>query len=147
MQKIQKLSYFFCASLLLLSQAIAASPSLASSPASSPVTGKSTPAHAGGLRRLDFRLEGVSCARCILNVRSALRASKGVSRVEIALRKPYGGVLIFDSNLTNADKLVSVATTADKNTQVQVKDLLEAPVKAVPAVLIPKYTALQKAGE
>lgn len=48
------------------------------------------------VHRFDFRLEGVSCGRCIVNIRKALRLTKGVSRCELALRKPYGGVVIYD---------------------------------------------------
>ena len=38
-------------------------------------TGSTT--HQTKLKRLDFRLEKVSCARCILNVRQALRKADG----------------------------------------------------------------------
>jgi copper chaperone CopZ len=100
---------------------------------------------AKGLHRLDFQLTGVSCATCILKIRAALRATKGVNRVEIALRKPYGGVLLFEPAAVTPDKLVTVAEKADKNGQARVKDLVEEPISAVPAVLIPKYNALQKA--
>jgi copper chaperone CopZ len=106
------------------------------------------PAAAGvarGIHRLDFQLSGVSCATCILKIRAALRATKGVNRVEIALRKPYGGVLLFEPGVITPDKLVVVAEKADKNGQARVKDLVEEPISSIPVVLIPKYNALQKA--
>lgn len=100
--------------------------------------------NAQGLHRFDFRLEGVSCGRCIVNIRKALRLSKGVSRCEVALRKPYGGVVIYDPTQTDVKKLTQITITADPKTTVAVKDPVDESVQNVPVVLIPKYTSLQK---
>ena len=96
------------------------------------------------LHRFDFRLEGVSCGRCIVNIRKALRLSKGVSRCEVALRKPYGGVVIYDPTQTDVKKLTQITITADAKTTVTVKDPVDQSIQNVPVVLIPKYTSLQK---
>lgn len=96
------------------------------------------------LRRFDFRLEGVSCGRCIVNIRTALRQTKGVTRCEVALRKPFGGVVVYDSGLTNVEKLTKITITADPKTAVVVKDPVDETIEKVPVVLIPKYTSLQK---
>lgn len=96
------------------------------------------------LRRFDFRLEGVSCGRCIVNIRTALRQTKGVARCEVALRKPFGGVVVYDSGLTNVEKLTKITITADPKTAVVVKDPVDETIEKVPVVLIPKYTSLQK---
>lgn len=105
---------------------------------------KSESGEAKGLHRLDFHLQGVSCATCILAMRAALRATKGVNRAEIALRKPYGGVLIYDPGKTTIKELISVAEKADRNRKARVLDPVEEPVAAIPLVLVPKYNALQK---
>ncbi|CAN5414429.1 hypothetical protein BH11CYA1_BH11CYA1_44370 [soil metagenome] len=94
--------------------------------------------------RFDFRLEGVSCARCILNIRTALRNTKGVSRCEVALRKPYGGVVIYNPAVTDVPKLTKITITADPKTTVTVKDAIDEVIQNAPVVLIPKYTSLQK---
>ncbi|MBA4075637.1 MAG: hypothetical protein C0508_11400 [Cyanobacteria bacterium PR.023] len=96
------------------------------------------------VHRFDFRLEGVSCGRCIVNIRKALRLTKGVSRCEVALRKPYGGVVIYDPAQTDVKKLTQITITADPKTTVTVKDPVDESIQNVPTVLIPKYTSLQK---
>ena len=96
------------------------------------------------LHRFDFRLEGVSCGRCIVNIRTALRKTKGVNRCEVALRKPYGGVVVYDAGLTDVQKLTKITITADPKTAVIVKDPIDESIEKVPVGLIPKYTSLQK---
>ncbi|MBP9094220.1 heavy-metal-associated domain-containing protein [bacterium] len=96
------------------------------------------------LRRFDFRLEGVSCGRCIVNIRTALRQTKGVNRCEVALRKPFGGVVVYDSSLTNVEKLTKIIITADPKTAVIVQEPVDDTIEKVPVVLIPKYTSLRK---
>ncbi|MFA6212903.1 MAG: heavy metal-associated domain-containing protein [Candidatus Obscuribacterales bacterium] len=96
------------------------------------------------LHRFDFRLEGVSCGRCIVNIRAALRQTKGVKRCEVALRKPYGGVVVYDPALIDVQKLTKITMTADPKTTVAVKDSVDETIPNLPGVLIPKYTSLQK---
>lgn len=121
-------------------QALAAPAKAGAAPAAGPAAVKST-----GLRRFDFRLEGASCARCIINVRSALRATKGVQRCEISLRKPYGGVVAYDAGATNVSALTNIILKADPKTEVAVKDGVDETMAKLPIVLIPKYTSLDKA--
>lgn len=101
-------------------------------------------ADAQGLLRYDFRLEHISCARCILNVRQALRKTAGVQKCEIALRKPYGAVLIVDGAKVNEALIKKVVDSADPGTHPQAVDFLSEPVKTVPAVLLPKHNGLKK---
>ena len=75
---------------------------------------------AESLRRLDFKLEGVSCARCIINTRDALRGVKGVKRCEISLKKPYGGVVIYETGKTTVEALCKRAETADPKVPLKV---------------------------
>ncbi|MBS2005876.1 MAG: heavy-metal-associated domain-containing protein [Cyanobacteria bacterium SZAS TMP-1] len=96
-----------------------------------------------GLHRLDFRLEHATCPSCILKVRKALRATPGIEKCEIALRKPYGGVVIFDPAKVNAEKMQVVAREADPNKRVELADLLDQPITTIPALLLPKYTTLK----
>ncbi len=98
-----------------------------------------------GLHRFDFRLEGASCARCIINVRNALRASKGVKRCEISLRKPFGGVVVYDPAATNSKSLTAIILKADPKTEVTVREGVDEAIAKLPLVLIPKYTSLDKA--
>lgn len=96
------------------------------------------------LRRLDFRLEQISCARCILNIRQALRALPGVSKCAIALRKPYGAVVIYDPAKLDQARIIKCVETADPGTHPQARDLVEENLKEMPLVLMPKYNELKK---
>jgi hypothetical protein len=99
---------------------------------------------AKGLHRVDFRLEKASCATCIRKVRTALRASIGVVACEIAFRKPYGAVVIFEPAKITVNKMKKVAMEADPNHHVELVDAVEKPINSVPTLLLPMYTTLKK---
>jgi copper chaperone CopZ len=92
-----------------------------------------------GLHRLDFVLTHASCPSCILKVRAALRATPGVVKCEIALRKPYGGAVIFSPAQVTLDRMRDVASKADPNKIVELSDVIEKPVDSVPELLVPTY--------
>jgi len=96
------------------------------------------------LTRLDFSLDHASCPTCILKVRKALRATAGVTACDISLRKPYGGVIIFEASKTDPGKLESVAHGADPNKKVTFGQKTEEQIDAVPTLLIPKINALSQ---
>ncbi len=127
--------------LFVLIQAQA--PADASKPVSTTTKTVSAPTTVGQkMRRLDFRLEGASCATCLLKIRSVLRATKGVSRCELALRKPYGGVVIYNAAQIDIKKITELATKADPRSSVSVKDVLDEPIAKEPLMLIPKHNSL-----
>lgn len=97
----------------------------------------------GGLTRYDFRLEQISCAKCLLNIRQALRKTDGVVKCEVALRKPYGAVIIADTKANEA-KIKDVVASADPGTHPRAVDFIAEPVKEVPVVLLPKHNGLKK---
>jgi len=102
-----------------------------------------TAAATSTMRRLDFRLEKASCASCILKVRKALRGAAGILKCEIALRKPYGAVVIYEPNKIKADKMQVIAREADPNKRVEFADLIDEPIKTIPTLLLPKHTTLR----
>lgn len=107
-----------------------------------------TPAGASpALTRIDFRLEKISCGRCIISVRDALRKTPGVAKCEIALRKPYGAVLIVNSPAITDAKIKEIVANAEPGTKPIVLDLVKEPVKTIPVVLMPKYNGLSKGAE
>ena len=99
---------------------------------------------AKGLHRIDFRLEKASCATCIKKVRDALRVAPGVFACEIAFRKPYGAVVIFDPAKINFSKMQDLAKKADPKGKVELAEPLEEAASGVPTLLIPKYNNLKK---
>lgn len=137
-------SAFLFSAILNLSSLSASLAAPASAKSITPNKASNSAAKQQKLHRFDFRLEGVSCGRCIVNIRTALRQTKGVNRCEVALRKPYGGVVVYDSGLTDVQKLTKITITADPKTAVLVKDPVDEIIEKVPVVLIPKYTSLQK---
>ncbi len=92
-----------------------------------------------GMHQVDFILAHASCPSCILKVRAALRATPGVVKCEIALRKPYGGVFIYEPGKVNLSKLREVATQADPNHVVDMTEVKETSVTDVPKLLVPFY--------
>ncbi|MBX9939010.1 MAG: hypothetical protein K2Y32_07130 [Candidatus Obscuribacterales bacterium] len=97
----------------------------------------------GGLTRYDFRLEQISCAKCLLNIRQALRKADGIIKCEVALRKPYGAVIIADAKANEA-KIKDIVAGADPGTHPKAVDFIAEPVKEVPVVLLPKHNGLKK---
>jgi len=94
------------------------------------------------LHRFDFRLEGASCATCLLKIRAALRQTKGVANCEMALRKPYGGVVIYRASDIDVKKISAIMVKADPRSTVVVKDQVDETIAKMPLLLIPKYTSL-----
>jgi hypothetical protein len=99
-----------------------------------------------GLHRVDFRLEKASCATCILKVRKALRSSEGVVACEIAIKKPYGGVVFFNPTKINVDKMKDVARDADPHHAVLLAEPVEKAVPKLPTLIVPMYTNLKEQG-
>lgn len=99
---------------------------------------------AQSLRRLDFRLESVSCARCILNIRKALRANSAIVKCEVALRKPYGGTAIYDTSKITREKIDEIIKKADPASKARAVDYIDEAITKVPAVLMPKHNSLAK---
>jgi copper chaperone CopZ len=130
--------------LCLGSQVLVGEAAPLSSTSSTPSSKASSSARPSALRRLDFHIDGVSCARCILNIRAALRKAPGVFKCEISLRAPYGAVVIYDGQKVKMQELIKVAQTADPKTQVQIKEPVEKALKEMPLVLFPVYNTLKK---
>ncbi|MBI1270174.1 hypothetical protein GC174_07065 [bacterium] len=92
--------------------------------------------------RVDFELKGSQCPACIRRLVKKIRASKGIARADISIRKPYSGVVVFDKKVTSFEaikkKLRSEKTEAD--------NIEEEELKSVPELLIPKslMTRLEK---
>lgn len=97
---------------------------------------------ADNLRRLDFKLKGVSCARCIINTRDALRGVSGVKRCEISLKKPYGGVVIYETGKTSVQALCKKAETADPKVPLKVIGQKDKSIDKMPVAVFPLYTPL-----
>ncbi len=89
------------------------------------------------LRRFDFRIVGKTCAVCLLGIQKRLRKTPGVAKVAVMIKKPYGGVAIYDSSKINKDTLVNKIKEGEK--EVKIEEPADSQVDRIPPVLIPKY--------
>lgn len=86
--------------------------------------------------RLDFNLKGATCVTCIRRVAKHLRESKGVLKADISIIRPYEGVIVFDSQKTNVQKLSSEITKEEK--RASVGDLQLTALSSVPPIVLPR---------
>jgi len=95
------------------------------------------------LKRLDFRVEGASCAICLGRIRKRLEAAKGIAKVAVSIQKPYGVAVIYDSTKTEKDKIFQQGLKGEKEKVVFLEDQ-EEKVDKMPFILIPKFNSLVK---
>ncbi len=95
------------------------------------------------LKRLDFRVEGASCAICLGRIRKRIEASKGIAKVAVAIQKPYGVAVIYDSTKTEKQKIFQAGLKGEKE-KVLFLDEQEEKLDKMPFILIPKFNSLVK---
>lgn len=95
------------------------------------------------LHRLDFRVVGSGCAACLGRVRKRIDKVKGVYEVAVAIKKPYGVGVIYDSSQTTKDKLIDAARK-DEQVEVKFEDIVDEKIEKPPLILIPKQNSLLK---
>lgn len=99
--------------------------------------------NANALKRLDFRVEGASCAICLGRIRKRLEATKGIAKVAVSIQKPYGVAVIYDSTRTEKDKIFQAGLKGEKEKVVFLDDQ-EEKLDKMPFILIPKFNSLVK---
>jgi hypothetical protein len=124
--------YALIASLILAAQVAGF---ISATPASAKDAQAMTNIHANALHRLDFAVKGTSCPACLLKMQKRADAAKGVAKAAIMLRKPYCGVVIFDSSKTTKDELLKVLKGDEK--KVSFEKVEDAAVDKMPTILIP----------
>ncbi len=89
------------------------------------------------LHRLDFMVKGKSCAVCLLKIQKRLNETPGVVEVAVMLKKPYGGVCIYDSSKLTKDKLLRIAK-GDELT-VTFEEVTDEAIEKLPIILVPHH--------
>lgn len=143
-------SRFTASALLIAGLALAIGSSVQAENASKPETKPGKPSmiqtseaakpasyNAKALRRLDFRVVGKSCAVCLMKIQRTMKTVPGVVKVAVMLRKPYGGVIVYDSSKVSKNKLLETVLAQDKD--VRVEQQIDNAISKVPAILIPLY--------
>ncbi|MBZ0188691.1 MAG: cation transporter [Candidatus Obscuribacterales bacterium] len=97
---------------------------------------------AKNLTRLDFRVEGSSCASCLGRIRKRIAKVKGVLDVAIAVKKPYGCAVIYDSSKTNKDEIIDKGKEGEKE-KVKILDISDEHIAKMPFILVPKFNQLR----
>ncbi len=90
-----------------------------------------------GLHRLDFRLEGKSCATCLLSVQRKLNNLPGVKEAVVMLKRPYGVSVIYAVGETNPDEILAIVKNKEPN--IKVLEMNDSHVGKMPAILIPPF--------
>ena len=100
------------------------------------------PTETASYLRVDFELKGSQCPACIRRLVKKIRASKGVAKADISIRKPYSGVVVFDKKLTSFEAVKKKM----KSEKTEAENIEEEELKTVPQLLIPKslMTQLEK---
>jgi len=91
------------------------------------------------LHRLDFRIQGKSCAVCLLSIERRIKGFAGVISTAVMLKKPYGASVIYDSKQVNEQKLLDAAKLNEP--QIKLLDVNDTAIVKIPVVLIPPHTA------
>ena len=93
--------------------------------------------NAKALHRLDFRVVGKSCAKCLMDIQKVFKAMPGVVKAAVMLKKPYGAVVIYDSSKVSKDELLKKARAQDKD--VRIEQEIDSAIPKLPIILIPIY--------
>lgn len=91
----------------------------------------------GGLRRLDFFVQGKSCAVCLMGIQKRIKALNGTIKVAIMLKKPYGASVIYDSKKLGKEKLIEAIKRNEP--KVSLLDVQDQAVEQSPFILIPPH--------
>jgi mono/diheme cytochrome c family protein/copper chaperone CopZ len=95
---------------------------------------------ADGLRRLDFRITGKSCAVCLLGIQKRVKAMPGVVKVAVMLKAPYGVSIIYESAKTDQQKLLAAVKQGDP--KIKPLDVNDCSIAKMPAALIPPHNKM-----
>ena len=91
--------------------------------------------NANALHRLDFRVEGKSCAVCLHRMQERMKELNGTVRAEVMLKKPYGAVVIYDSSKVKTDKILDKCK--EGLPEIKLLDVKDEAIKKIPIVLVP----------
>lgn len=98
---------------------------------------RKTKLNMSALHRLDCRLEGTSCAACLMSIKRTVDKLKGVYEIAVMLKKPYGFAVVYDSTKISAEKIMDAAKKDKKASSVKFLEQVDKPIPAPPIILVP----------
>jgi hypothetical protein len=93
------------------------------------------------LHRLDFRIQGKSCAICLMGIQRRIKAVTGALKVAVMLKKPYGASIIYDASQVTEQTLIDTAKLNEP--LIKLLEVSDAPIEKIPLVLIPPHASME----
>jgi copper chaperone CopZ len=89
------------------------------------------------LRRLDFRVVGSSCVKCLLQIQQQVGTARGIIKAAVQLQPPYAAAVVYDAHKTKKEDIFEEAKRGFPS--VKFKRVEDVPLSSMPPVLIPKF--------
>jgi copper chaperone CopZ len=89
------------------------------------------------LHRLDFRVEGKSCAACLLAIQRKINSLPGVKRAVVMLKRPFGASVIYQDDQIKQEEILVIVK--DKEPNVKIVDINDSGIANIPSVIIPPF--------
>lgn len=84
--------------------------------------------------RLDFKIEGASCAACLIRLEKKFKSIEGMQKVMVSIHKPYQAVLISEAGKFK----MSAVDKAIKSENARMAGLAESDLDELPIIIAPK---------
>lgn len=84
--------------------------------------------------RLDFKIEGASCAACLIRLEKKFKGIDGMQKVMVSIHKPYQAVLISEGSKFK----MSAVEKAIKSENARMAGLAESDLDELPIIIAPK---------
>lgn len=94
-----------------------------------------------GLHRLDFRIEGKSCAACLLSIQRKLNGLPGVKNAVVMLKNPYGVSIVYDASQIKQEEILAVVSNKEPN--IKIVEASNSQISKLPPILIPPFVPIQ----
>ncbi len=94
------------------------------------------------LHRLDFRIEGKSCAACLLSIQRKLNSLPGVKEAVVMLKRPFGASVIYQETEIKEDEIIAIVK--DKEPNIKVLEVNDSSITKVPSPIIPPFVPTQE---
>ncbi len=95
------------------------------------------------LHRLDFRLEGKSCAACLLSMQRKLNSLPGVKEAVVMLKRPYGVSVIYQTGQIKSEEILAIIKEKEPN--IKILEMNDASTSSIPSPLIPPFVPITEA--
>ncbi len=93
------------------------------------------------LHRLDFRIEGKSCAACLLSIQRKLNSLPGVKEAVVMLKRPFGASVIYQETEIKQDEILAIVKEKEPN--IKVLEVNDSNIAKVPSPIIPPFVPMQ----